>query len=151
MARPTVTHDGFLIPNASGVAEPVLAEPDQIDFNTLANARWGVIEGCEVNAQSAKTVAISSGTAIVNGALVRVVSNSLPLPTPGANAQFVLIVVDSGGVLKVKEGLPSVDPVFPDPELNQTVLASVYGDATSGNFSNNIVDKRKLLMDSLLT
>ena len=145
MTRPTVTHDGFLIPNASGVAEPVLAEPDQIDFNTLANAKWGVIEGCEVNAQSSKTVAISPGTAIVNGKIVRVTGNSLPLPTPGANAQFVLIVVDASGVLKVREGLPAVDPVFPDPLLDQTVLASVYCDATSGNFANNIVDKRKLL------
>ena len=151
MTRPTVTHDGFLIPNASGVAEPVLAEPDQIDFNTLANARWGVIEGCEVNAQGAKTVAIQGGTAIVDGKLVRVVANQLPLPTPGANSQFVLIVVDSGGVLRVKEGVASIDPVFPDPDLDQTVLASVYCDATSGDFSSNIVDKRKLLSDALLT
>jgi hypothetical protein len=134
------------------VGEPVLAEPDQIDFNTLANAQWGVIDGCEVNAQSAKTVAISDGTAIVNGKLVLVTGNSLPLPTPGANGQFVLVVVDDGGVLRLNTSASaSVDPVFPDPEANETVLASVYCDATSASFANNIVDKRKLLSKALLT
>lgn len=152
MARPAVTHDGFLIPNASGVAQPVLAEPDQIDFNTLANAQWGVIEGCTVNSQSAKTVAITAGTAIVNGKLVVVTAGQLPLPTPGVNAQFVLVVVDDGGVLKLNTSAPaSVDPVFPDPLANETVLASVYCDSSSASFANNIVDKRKLLSKALLT
>ena len=152
MARPTTPHDGFLIPNATDVADPILAEPDKIDFNTLANARWGVIEGCAVNESGATGVQISSGTALVNGQLVSIAtSTTLSLTTPGTNSQFNLVVVDSGGVVRIKQGTALLDPVFPEPAANETVLASVYCAQGETDFRSNIIDKRKLLQTSLLT
>ena len=57
--RRVLKHDGFFVPNAQDVAKPELAEPDRIDFNTIAHARWGVINGC--------LVTVAGSTATVGG------------------------------------------------------------------------------------
>ena len=75
MARPFLNHDGFLIPNASRVTNPRMAEPDQVDFNIVAHARWGVVEGCLVTL-AGSTATTTGGLALVNGKLVSV-SNGL--------------------------------------------------------------------------
>ena len=67
MTRPSVKHDGFLVPNAALVDHPRMAEPDQIDFNTVAQARWGVVEGCLVTVSGSQAQCTLGGLALVNG------------------------------------------------------------------------------------
>ena len=150
MPRPVVQHDGFLVPNAASVSNPRMAEPDRIDFNTMAHALWGVIEGCEVTV-SGRTASITDGMAIVNGMLVTVTQTSTSLGSGGSQDRFDLIAVDQGGTIRVIIGAYSNDPVFPDPPKDVTVLASVFAPATQSNFTDNVVDKRKFLQKQLLT
>jgi microcystin-dependent protein len=145
-----VAHTGFLIPNAKDVASTVLAEPDKIDFNTIANARWGVVEGCAVTPQGGNLIAVSAGTAVVNGKLVTVSAKpNVPVSVPNSQFRFDLICVNDAGTVQVEPGQTLDDPVFPDPQPNQTVLAAVYCSSTSSDYSSNIIDKRKFLSASL--
>jgi len=127
-----------------------MAEPDQIDFNTVAHALWGVIEGCLVTV-SASTASTLGGLALVNGKMVRVSNSSLNLGIGGALDRFDLIVVDEAGTLGVIQGIEANDPVFKDVPLNNTVLASVFVPTGTSNLSDNVVDKRKFIAKSLLT
>ena len=149
MARPSVTHDGFLIPNAVDVANPRMAEPDRIDFNTLAHGLWGVIEGCLVTV-STKMALVTAGVAVVNGQIVTVASTSVPVGTTSQD-RFDLLVIDTGGKLKIITGVDSATPVYPDPGADVTVLAAVFAPAGVGDYTNNVIDKRKFLSKSLLT
>ena len=148
MAR-TITHAGFRIPNAGDVSSPRMAEPDCIDFNTMAHGLWGVIEGCLVTV-STKMALVAAGVAVVNGALVTVTSGSVPLGTTALD-RFDLVVVDSGGAVKVVPGVDSADPFFPDVPIDNTVLAAVFAPAGVGDYTANVIDKRKFLPKSLLT
>ena len=134
MTRPLLIHDGFLVPNASLVSSPRMAEPDQIDFNTVAHALWGVIEGCLVTVSSS-TASTLGGLALVNGKMVRVSNKSVNLGIGGALDRFDLIVVDEGGTLGVIQGVEANDPVFKDVPLNNTVLASVFVPTGTSNLS----------------
>lgn len=147
---PSVKHSGFLVPNAKGLADPAMAEPDQIDFNTIANARWGVIEGCEITV-TGNRASCSGGTALVNGAIVPLVGGWVDLTTGGSQDRFDLIAVDANGKLVKKEGTATADPVFPDLELNLTLLAAVFCGAAQSKFDDTVMDKRKFLSDSLQT
>lgn len=150
MARPRVNHDGFLVPNAGDVASPKMAEPDRIDFNTVGNNRWGVIKDCLVTVAGA-TASTLGGVAVVDGNLVRVNGASALLGVGAGQDRFDLVVVDTNGTLKVLPGDPSTDPVFPDPGTAYTVLAAVFCPSGSANFVDNVMDKRNMLSDSLLT
>jgi hypothetical protein len=150
MSRPALTHDGFLIPNAGDVTNPRMAEPDRIDFNTIASARWGVVEGCLVTV-SGLTALIGPGLAIVNGTLVTVLGQSLSIPSGGAQDRFDLVVVNEAGVASSIIGTYSTDPVFPDPPIGVTLLAAIFAPSSVSNLSDNVIDKRKLLSKSLLT
>lgn len=151
----SVSHGGFLIPNAEGSFSTKMAEPDQIDFNILGNSRWGVVTGCEVTISSASTTAsIGPGThiAVVNGVVVPVTaSQSVTLGSGGSQPRFDLVGVDSGGTLVFIPGTPAADPVFPDVPTSVTVLAAVYCPLGSSNFSSTITDKRKFLQPVLAT
>ena len=152
MASPSVTHRGFIVPNAVDVlTDPVLAEPDRVDYNTVANARWGVIEGCQVSPQGAKDVFVAPGSAIVDGLFVNVLPRTLQLPTPDANQRFTLIVVDEKGEASLVAGQDSTNPVLPDPGVKQTALAAVLCKAGASSFADYVIDKRKFLAVSLLT
>src|SRR5580765_650511 len=150
MARPTLLHDGFLIPNAGDVSNPRMAEPDRIDFNTLAHDRWGVVEGCLVTV-SVSTAIISAGVALVNGAMVSVAGASLPIPTSQALDRFDLIVVNASGAVLLVGGTSGADPVFPDPGISVTVLAAVFVPTAVSDLSSNVIDKRKFVSNGLLT
>ena len=150
MPKPTVNHTGFLIPNASRVANPRMAEPDQIDFNTIAQALWGVIEGCEVTV-TGSTATVNPGIALVNGALVTVGPGTVNLGGGGAQSRFDLIVVNGAGNSLLLGGTPSTDPVYNDPGTNNTVLAAVFVPAGASDLSDNVIDKRKFVARSLLT
>ena len=146
----TPQHDGFYIPNAADVSNPRMAEPDKIDFNTLGNLLWGVIEGC-VPSVAGSLVTVGAGTYVVNGQMLSLTMQNVSLGTGGAQDRFDLIVADNGGTVKVISGLSAVDPVYPDPDDNVTVLATVFCPSGLSNFTGNLIDKRKLLTKALLT
>ena len=150
MAAPSVKHRGFLIPNAQDVTEPVMAEPDRIDFNTVAHARYGVVEGCEV-LMSTATASTFGGTALVNGVLVTVKAGSVNLSTAQTQDRFDLLVTDGQGTLGVIPGTPSEDPVFPDTPETVTLLAVAYCASGASDFGNSIIDKRVFVPQALLT
>jgi hypothetical protein len=148
---PTVQHAGFLVPNASDVADPKMAEPDRIDFNTVGNNRWGVIEGCRITLTGTTATLPVAGTAMVNGVLVRVSAGSATLGTGGSLDRFDLVVTDLNGTIKVVPGTPSADPVFPDPGPDVTTLAAVLCRAGVSSFDEYVIDKRLMLRDSIQT
>jgi hypothetical protein len=151
MARPTVLHQGFFVPNAQDVTQPALAEPDRIDFNISGNARWGVLSGCLVTV-AGTTATNTPGVVLVNGVLVEVTGGqNSSVGSGGTQDRFDLIGVDDTGKLVTVPGSPSLDPVFPDPPLNVTVLAAVGASAGGGNYADNVIDKRNMLADSLKT
>ena len=147
---PSVSHGGFLVPNAPDVNDPVMAEPDRIDFNTVAHAQYGVIEGCQVVVDVRKAIT-TGGTAIVNGKLVIVRYGECNLTTGGAQDRFDLLVTDDKGTLTVIQGDPAIDPVFRDTPVDTTLLAIVFCPSNTGDFNENVVDKRKFLPKALLT
>lgn len=151
MARPSVLHQGFFVPNAQDVTKPELAEPDRIDFNISGNARWGVLSGCLVTVSGA-TASNTAGTVLVNGTLVDVVGGqNTHVGAGGTQSRFDIVGVDSTGKLVTVAGAPALDPVFPDVPLNVTALAAVFCVAGGGDYSDNVIDKRNMLADSLLT
>lgn len=151
MARPTVTHDGFLVPNASKVSNPRMAEPDQLDFSTAANARWGVVEGCLVTV-SGSTASMTPGVAIVNGVLVQATTDQQqPLGQGGSQDCFDLLAINDAGELVVILGEPATDPVFPDVPINNTLLAAVFRPTGASDFLSYVIDKRSFVSKALLT
>lgn len=150
MARPAVTHDGFLIPNANDVTLPLarMAEPDRIDFNTLGNDAFGVVSGCLVTV-SGTTASTLGGIAVVAGVRVEVAAQTVTLSTGGALDRFDLVGCDAGGTLKIVGGQPATDPVMPDPPVSFTLFASVLAAAGTSNFADTVVDKRNLLPQAL--
>ena len=150
MPRPSVTHDGFLIPNAADVSNPRMAEPDRIDFNTLGQLRYGVIEGCLVTV-SGSTASTLGGLAVVNGNLVVVAAASLPVGVGGAQDRFDLVGCDAAGTFKLAVGTPATDPSFPDPGVDFTTFAAVFAPTGTSSFSDFVVDKRTMLPRALLT
>jgi hypothetical protein len=151
MPAPTVAHKGFFVPNAQDVTKPELAEPDRIDFNIAGNARWGVLNGCQVSV-AGSTASVTAGTALVNGVLVDVTAGqNSSVGTGGSQDRFDLVGCDTTGKLVTVPGAPSLDPVFPDPPVGITVFAAVLCTAGGGDYSNNVIDKRNMLADSLKT
>jgi hypothetical protein len=151
MPAPTVAHKGFFVPNAQDVTKPELAEPDRIDFNIAGNARWGVLNGCQVSVSGA-TATVTAGTALVNGVVVDVAAGqNSSVGSGGSQDRFDLVGCDTTGKLVTVPGTPSLDPVFPDPPVTVTVFAAVMCTAGGGSYSDNVIDKRNMLADSLKT
>ena len=151
MARPSTPHQGFIIPNAKDVVEPILAEPDKIDFNTVANARWGVLTGCLVTGNGGSALSVSEGAVMVDGKFVPVEAKpGLTVTIPPGAPRFSLVVVDDNGVVSIHQGQDSTDPVYPDPKRNETVLAAVFC-KTGVSVADSVIDKRKFLPPALLT
>jgi hypothetical protein len=149
MAKETA-HPGFYIPNAGDVTNPRMAEPDRVDFSTLAHPLWGVIEGCEVWVTS--TLAqTTGGTLVVDGQLVTMNAGSVNLGSGGIQDRFDLVVCDAGGTIQRVAGTPATDPVFPDPPRGVTVLAAVFAPAGVSELTANVIDKRKFINKALLT
>ena len=150
MARPSVQHNGFLIPNAQDVSNTLLAEPDKIDFNTVANARWGVVTGCALGEQGAFALTVGSGVAVVNGELVPVRGGTVTLSQPPSGSRFINVVVDKGGNIRTLDGEATADPVYKDVPLDNTLLATAYAASDAANLQDFVVDKRHFLTPALL-
>lgn len=152
MTRPSVAHGGFLIPNAGDVSDPILAEPDRIDFNTVAGGRWGVLVGCGVTGRGGTGLTVAAGTAMVNGKFTVIKEQkNLDVTVPTGASKFDLVVVDDGGNVYLHKGIEAADPVFPDPAVNETLLAAVYCKSGIANVSDYIIDKRVMLAPALIT
>ena len=149
MARPTVQHNGFLIPNAQDVSNTVLAEPDKIDFNTIADARWGVVSGCALGEQGPLALTVGSGVAVVAGKLVPVRGGTVTLTQPTTGSRFINVVVDDGGVVRSVDGPATTDPVFPDVASVHTLLATVHATSDAASLQDFVIDKRKFLTPAL--
>lgn len=151
MTRPNTLHKGFFVPNGSGVLDPVMAEPDQIDFNIAGNARWGVVIGCEVTVSAGTTAEVTTGIAVVDGVVVPVAgSQSVSLGSGSSQPRFDLVGVNGAGMLTVLAGAPAADPLFPDPPVGFTVLAAVLAPAGATSFGDYVVDKRHYLQTVLV-
>lgn len=150
MASPKVTHGGFLVPNAGGLAYPRMAEVDQVDLNTVSQGRWAVVEGCQVNV-SGTTAIVTAGTAIVNGKRVIVPGGSASLGVGGQQDRFDIVAVTASGGIRVIAGTPSFDPVLPDPGLEDTILAAVFCPTGSSSFVDNVIDKRVMAAKALIS
>jgi microcystin-dependent protein len=128
-----------------------MAEPDQLDFSTAANARWGVVEGCLVTV-SGTTASMTPGVAIVNGVLVQATTDQQqPLGQGGSQDRFDLLAINGAGALVVILGTPATDPVFPDVPIDNTLLAAVFCPTGASDFLSNVIDKRRFLSKALLT
>jgi hypothetical protein len=149
MTRPSVNHDGFLVPNAGGLTYPRMAEVDQIDFNTLSQSRWAVVEGCLVTV-SGTTATTLGGTVIVNGMLVRLASSETHLGVGSPQDRFDLIVASNDGTIRTRAGTPGFDPVLPDPDVDETTLAAVFVPTGSSSFADYVIDKRVMAPHALL-
>jgi microcystin-dependent protein len=125
-----------------------MAEPDQIDFATVANARWGVVEGCEVNV-SGTLAQMAAGVVVINGALFSVRSGSVPLGFGQPSDRFDLIAADQNGI-RLIDGVGATDPVFPDVPMDCVLLAAVFCSGP-GPYTNNVIDKRRMVSKALLT
>jgi hypothetical protein len=151
MPAPTLAHKGFFVPNAQDVTKPELAEPDRIDFNIAGNARWGVLSGGQISV-SGTTATNTPAVVLVNGALVDVTGGqNTSVGSGGSQDRFDLVGVNTSGILVTVPGTPSLDPVFPDPPIDITVLAAVMCTAGGGDYGSNVIDKRNMLADSLKT
>lgn len=150
MTRPNTLHKGFFVPNASGVLDPVMSEPDQIDYNIAGNARWGVVIGCEVTVSTGTTAEITAGIAVVDGQVVHVAGGqTIQLGSGTSQARFDLVGVNAAGLLTVVVGAPSSDPTFPDPPPAFTALAAVLAPSGISSFGEYVVDKRHFLQTVL--
>lgn len=147
---PKVYHEGLLVPNALGLTYPRMAEPDQIDFATAANAQWGVVDGCGVTI-SGFTAMVAGGCSIVNGSFVTVAATNVSLGGSGAQDRFDAIVVDNGGRVSILGGAPALDPVFPDVPITATLLAVVFVPTGAATLAGMVIDKRRFVSKALLT
>lgn len=140
----------FTIPNLADAAFADQAEVDKVDVDILVAAHNGnrVISGCAVTAQGSPdmTVAVASGSVLVNGATVSVSSGNVTVTAAnGTNPRFDLIVVDDTGTKSCTAGTAAANPVFPTIPADSVVLAAVYVPANDTDIdANQIVDKRVL-------
>lgn len=141
----------FTIPNETDAAFSDQAEPDSRDFSAILAEAFdlnGVISGCAVTAQGTPdmTVAVASGTVIVDGVLATVTSGNVTITAAnGTNPRIDLVVVDSAGAKSAVAGTAASNPVFPDP-AGKVVLAAVYVPANDTTIaSNQITDKRVVI------
>ena len=139
---------GFYIPNAPDSSVVDQSEPDSVDFTALGDRSTGVVSGCAVTAQTApdQTVQVASGEVVINGTYFPVSTNLTLSVGVGSSAgpRFDLVVVNASGVLAVRTGVASSNPVFPSLIAGDVVLAAIY--RTSGTSSTiaagQVIDKR---------
>lgn len=150
MARQSLPHAGFLIPNAGRSGDPRLSEPDAVDFNTLANGHYGVIQGCRVQFTNTQASLVEGGLVLIDGEIVAVQDNQTLNIATGVQARYVLLTIDQGGSFRSIEGTPNdADPVFPEVPADQVLISSVYVPVGTTALGDTALDKRYLLQQTL--
>lgn len=148
---------GFVIPAAgTTTANLPASQPDQGDFLTLGNQRYGVIAGCDVSfiaggAGQPGTVRMGSGpnilkvndqTYVVSGNTQATVST-----TVGSGDRIDIVVFDTNNGFTVVTGTPAQDPVMPDLTASMTLLFMLYVQLVNAKVT--VIDKRLFLGRSL--
>tara|TARA_Y100000310_G_scaffold250871_1_gene257234 strand:- start:1028 stop:2653 length:1626 start_codon:yes stop_codon:yes gene_type:complete len=152
----------FTIPNQGDASNSLQAEPDSVDIDILvaAYSGSGVVSGCAVTAQGTPdlTVAVASGTVIVNGVRANVSGANAAIGTADtSNPRFDLITVNNSGTIATTAGTAAAIPEFPSIPANSVVLAAVLVPASDTAIQTaEIVDKRIILrwgaiLDDLVT
>jgi hypothetical protein len=144
MTAYSTQHGGFVIPNAGSAIVNNVAEPDAVDFNTVGNSRWGVVDGCDV-AGGTGTVSVNTGLVLVNGSITRVTSVQTLSLSSSTNPRFDAVCVGADGIAVLITGTAGTNPVYPDISPDYTLLAVVYNESTIVNFDNYVIDKRNML------
>jgi microcystin-dependent protein len=163
----------YIIPNATDTSTGGKynaldqAEPDALDFEILGSRTSGVIEGCEVTAQSTPdaTVNVAAGYVVLNNVAYSVAASAnLALGAlTTSNNRFDLVIARKSGdtvtitsvagvesaanpsyPLSVSRLAPGVtaDPTKHIDPATDVVLAAVYRSGATSVTSSRIVDKR---------
>jgi len=142
---------GFHIPNAPLASVIDQSEPDSGDFQALGTRKTGVVSGCVVAANSIpdQTVTVTDGEVISNGVYYKLTGSGgttslgMGQGTSGS-ARFDIVVINSSGVLTLRTGTASSNPLFPTLEDNDVFLAAVYRASGTADVisSTRIIDKR---------
>lgn len=141
---------GFRIPNVADAAFQPQAEPDQGDFQILADAFAGthVVSGCLVDeaASPDMTVDVASGRVLVDNDPVDVTGgNTAITAADGSNPRIDLVTINSSGTIIVVDGTPASAPYYPTIPASRVVLAAVYVPAGDTAVTDNqIIDKRMI-------
>lgn len=148
------------------------AEPDSLDFEALSNSgRSGVLSGCAVTTQSNTTsVAVESGTIIINGVRYTVAGGTVSLPAAPVstnNERFDLVIArvfsgtasvvviqgyaDNGGIrFPNTRNTTNLFDSSTDIDFDtDVVLASVYRNLSNTVTAAHITDKRVMLSSSI--
>jgi hypothetical protein len=161
----------YTVPNEASASYTDQSEIDAIDLKILSGlgVGSGVLTGCVVSAQGSPddTVAVSAGTARINGSAVTCAGGNVNVMSGSANPdgstssaanatyyRYDLIVLDTSDHLGVIHGVVptpawpdySVNPVFPDYTITtQVVLAAILIPPTAASItgiaSGQIVSK----------
>ena len=147
---------GFIIKNTADAGGNFrISEPDAVDFLTLGNQRYGVIAGCqvEVAAQNAASAQIRGGAdgniLLVNGNLRFMDDASVSLFQGNRTLdRFDLVIYDDAvGRFQVLEGVSSNNPVFPELNAYQIILAAVFVPAGATSVSQTMVTDKRLQLN----
>ncbi len=143
----------LVLNKANSIVDPASVYPqaqmDQVVFDILSGAAGGqngTVSGCAVTAQGSpdNTVAVASGSVVVNGSLVSVASGNVTMTAAHAtNPRKDMITVNSSGTKAYTAGTAAAAPVWPAIPANSVVLAWIYVAANDNTInSNQIVDCR---------
>lgn len=153
------TRPGFIIPAAgTTTANLPSSQPDQGDFVTLGNQRYGVIAGCDLSyipggAGQPGTVRIGSGPNLVkvNDVLyiISTAASATVSTTVGVGDRIDLVVYDAVRGLAVVTGTSGSDPVMPDITASMTLLYVLYVQLVNAKVT--VIDKRIFLARALLS
>lgn len=140
---------GFVVPNAADTNTFYRqAEPDAVDWSVVANAKYGVLLGCNFAINAGSFTVNSATNIVVNNGAIQVIpqGSSISLNAASAADRFDLIGWN-GTSLAVIPGTPVDDPVFPDLPDGFVLLAALYSPQAGGSYSDdNLVDKRVMLL-----
>ena len=145
----------FTILNEAAASNTNQAEPDTVDFEILRLAHEdtgvtkGVTQECAVDeaATPNQTVDIAAGETLHTGTKKTISSQNFAMPAAdGTNPRFDLVVIDSAGVPKARQGTAAAEPEFPTLTAGDVCLAAVYRAKDDNTIANaEIVDKRMII------
>jgi hypothetical protein len=150
---------GFIIPAAgTTTANLPSSQPDQGDFVTLGNQRYGVVAGCDLSyipggAGQPGTVRIGSGPNLVkvDDTLYTIATSTEAMvsTTVGVGDRIDLVVYDATRGLSVVTGAPASDPIMPDISTSMTLLFILYVQLVNAKVT--VIDKRIFLARSMIS
>lgn len=140
------------LPNTSDAYHANQAEPDTVDFEILllAYQDTGVVSGCAVteSTPNAHTVDIASGTCLLGGAGISVSTQDDKSVTTAdvTNPRIDLISINTSGTAVVTAGTAAAQPVAPAIPANSIPLAYLYVPANWGNFDDQMINDKRVIL-----